>query len=98
MKSDDENEVFDAEGLYAFPGLIDIHFHGCVSADVCDGSQEAIQKLQIMSILGNYDGKSGLKLIGINMESQFISRKKKVLRLRKMSSRVMWNSFPDCKK
>ena len=31
-------EVVDAEGLYAVPGLTDVHFHGCVGYDFCDGT------------------------------------------------------------
>ena len=26
----------DATGCYVVPGFIDIHFHGCVGADLCD--------------------------------------------------------------
>ena len=29
-----EEEVIDASGLYAVPGLIDIHFHGCMGKDL----------------------------------------------------------------
>lgn len=32
----------DATGCYAIPALTDIHFHGCVGYDFCDGSREAI--------------------------------------------------------
>ena len=38
-------EVIDAGGLYALPGLLDIHFHGAVGHDFCDGTEEAIQAL-----------------------------------------------------
>ena len=38
-------EVIDAGGLYALPGLLDIHFHGAVGHDFCDGTKEAIQAL-----------------------------------------------------
>lgn len=38
-----EEEILDASGLWAIPGLIDIHFHGCVGYDICDGTEEAIQ-------------------------------------------------------
>ena len=38
-------EVIDAEGLYAMPGLVDIHFHGAMGKDFCDGTEEAIQTL-----------------------------------------------------
>lgn len=27
------------------PGLVDIHFHGCVRHDMCDGTEESIQAL-----------------------------------------------------
>ncbi len=38
-------EVLDASGLYVIPGLTDIHFHGCVGYDFCDGTKEAIEKM-----------------------------------------------------
>ena len=38
-------EVIDAGGLYALPGLTDIHFHGAMGHDFCDASEEAIQAL-----------------------------------------------------
>lgn len=42
---DEEQNMIDAAGCYLIPGLIDIHFHGCVGADICDGSGEDIQKM-----------------------------------------------------
>ena len=39
------DEVIDGEGCYAIPGLIDVHFHGCVGADFCDGTPEAVAKI-----------------------------------------------------
>lgn len=38
-------EVLDASGLYVIPGLTDIHFHGCVGYDFCDGTTEALDKM-----------------------------------------------------
>lgn len=35
-------EVMEAKGLYMIPGLVDIHFHGCMGADMCDGTKEAL--------------------------------------------------------
>lgn len=32
------DETVDGEGCFAIPGLIDIHFHGCVGDDFCDAS------------------------------------------------------------
>jgi len=40
-----EQTVIDGEGCYAIPGLTDVHFHGCVGYDFCDGNEEAIQKM-----------------------------------------------------
>lgn len=42
---DPDCEVIDAGELYAVPGLVDIHFHGCVGHDFCDGTIEAIEKI-----------------------------------------------------
>lgn len=36
------HEIIDGEGAYLIPGLIDLHFHGAVGADVCDASEEAL--------------------------------------------------------
>lgn len=38
----DDPSVVDATGCYVIPGLVDIHFHGCMGADLCDGTPEAI--------------------------------------------------------
>lgn len=38
-------EVIDGEGCFAIPGLVDIHFHGCVGDDFCDASADAIQNM-----------------------------------------------------
>lgn len=38
-------EVVDGEGCYALPGLVDMHFHGCIGHDFCDGTKEAIQAI-----------------------------------------------------
>jgi len=45
LESEDRETVMDATGLLAIPGLVDIHFHGCVGYDMCDGTEEAIQAI-----------------------------------------------------
>lgn len=35
----------DASGCYVVPGFVDLHFHGCVGYDFCDGTQEAISSI-----------------------------------------------------
>lgn len=37
-----DETVVDAEGCYVIPGLVDIHFHGCVGHDFCDASLEGL--------------------------------------------------------
>lgn len=52
-----DGKVIDATGLYVIPGLIDIHFHGCVGYDFCDGTPEALQKI------AEYEAKCGVTSI-----------------------------------
>ncbi len=40
-----DEEILDAKGRYVIPGLIDLHFHGCVGHDFCDGTQESIREM-----------------------------------------------------
>lgn len=40
-----DETVVDGSGCYAIPGLTDIHFHGCVGYDFCDGTKEALTKM-----------------------------------------------------
>jgi len=52
-----DEEVIDASGLYAIPGLIDIHFHGCRGYDFCDGTIDALDEIT------RYQGKNGITAI-----------------------------------
>ncbi len=38
-------EIIDAEGKYVCPGLVDMHIHGYLGADVSDGDVEGIEKM-----------------------------------------------------
>lgn len=38
-----DQATIDANGCYAIPGLIDIHFHGCAGYDLCDGTLSALE-------------------------------------------------------
>lgn len=38
-------EIIDANGGYVSPGLIDIHIHGYLGKDVCDGEEESIRTI-----------------------------------------------------
>lgn len=56
-KTSEDHKVFDAKGLYAIPGLIDIHFHGCVGHDFCNGTEEAL------TAMAEYEAKNGVLAI-----------------------------------
>ncbi len=38
-------EIIDAKGGYVSPGLIDVHIHGYLGKDVCDGEEESIRTI-----------------------------------------------------
>lgn len=50
-------EVLDAEGCYAIPGLLDIHFHGALGQDVSDGTPEAYR------VIAKYEAQEGITAI-----------------------------------
>lgn len=45
VEASNQEEVIDGNGCYAIPGLVDVHFHGAVSYDFCDGTEEAIREI-----------------------------------------------------
>lgn len=51
------SDAADMGGLYAVPGLVDLHFHGCMGYDFCDGTAEAI------SALASYQAQNGVAAI-----------------------------------
>lgn len=52
----DKTEI-DGSGCVAIPGLTDIHFHGCVGYDFCDGTHEAFKAM------AEYELKNGVTTI-----------------------------------
>lgn len=38
-------QTLDAAGRWVIPGLMDIHFHGCMGSDCCDGTEEAFRTM-----------------------------------------------------
>ena len=40
-----DGEVLDAQGCYVIPGLVDVHFHGCVGEDFSDATPEGLQRI-----------------------------------------------------
>ena len=49
--------VIDARGGYVIPGLTDIHFHGCMGSDCCDGMAESFQ------VMAEYEQQQGVTTI-----------------------------------
>lgn len=44
-RAEGTEETVDAGGAYVIPGLTDIHFHGCMGYDCCDGTKEAFEAM-----------------------------------------------------
>ncbi len=44
-KEAEDGQTIDASGCVAIPGLTDIHFHGCMGHDFCDGTREAVDAM-----------------------------------------------------
>ena len=40
-----EGETLDAAGCYVIPGLVDVHFHGCVGEDFSDATPDGLQRI-----------------------------------------------------
>ena len=54
---DSDKKQIDATGLYAIPGLVDIHFHGCMGDDFCDANDDTIKNI------AKYEARSGITSI-----------------------------------
>lgn len=51
------DKIFNAQGYYAIPGLIDLHLHGCMGYDFCDHTEEALHHIT------EYEAQSGITTI-----------------------------------
>jgi N-acetylglucosamine-6-phosphate deacetylase len=38
----EDEKTYDVTGCLIVPGFVDIHIHGCLGADICDGSRESL--------------------------------------------------------
>ncbi len=54
---EDGETIIDGSGCYLIPGLTDIHFHGCMGKDFCDGTEESIQ------VMADYEASQGVTTI-----------------------------------
>ena len=56
-ESGEGKDILDATGLYAIPGLVDIHFHGAMGHDFCDADPDGLKEI------ARYEAKRGILAI-----------------------------------
>ena len=83
----DGTETIDASGKYVSPGLIDLHIHGYLGKDVCDGKEESIRTIA-SGIAKN--GVTGFLPTTMTVDKQVIRQALEVCRALKEESRN-WN-------
>lgn len=79
--------IIDAQGGYVAPGLIDLHIHGYLGKDVCDGSEESIRAIA-KGLLAN--GVTGFLPTTMTVDMAVIKKALEVLRAKKEESKA-WN-------
>ncbi len=78
-------DVIDAEGGYVSPGLIDMHIHGYLGKDVCDGEEESIRTIS-KGLLGN--GVTGYLPTTMTVDMKVIRKALEVCRALKEESKT----------
>ena len=79
--------IIDAKGGYVAPGLIDLHIHGYLGKDVCDGSEESIRAIS-KGLLAN--GVTGYLPTTMTVDMAVIKKALAVLQSLKEESK-QWN-------
>ncbi len=77
-------EIIDANGGYVSPGLIDMHIHGYLGKDVCDGEEESIRTIS-KGLLAN--GVTGYLPTTMTVDMSVIRKALEVCRSLKQESR-----------
>ena len=77
-------EIIDAKGGYVAPGLIDLHIHGYLGKDVCDGEEESIRTIS-KGRLAN--GVTGYRPTTMTVDMKVIRKALEVCRALKEESR-----------
>ena len=77
-------EIIDAKGGYVAPGLIDLHIHGYLGKDVCDGEEESIRTIS-KGLLAN--GVTGYLPTTMTVDIKVIRKALEVCRALKEESR-----------
>ena len=70
---EESHEIMDGKGNYLIPGLIDIHLHGCMGYDFCDGSPEAVERI------AKYQASIGVTTMALATMTLPVDRLQKVL-------------------
>ncbi len=81
----ENTEIIDARGGYVSPGLIDLHIHGYLEKDVCDGEEESIRTIS-KGILQN--GVTGYLPTTMTVDMSVIKKALEVLRKLKEESKT----------
>ena len=84
-----EATVIDAQGGYVSPGLIDLHIHGYLGKDVCDGEEESIRTIS-HGLLAN--GVTGYLPTTMTVDMAVIRRALEVCRSLKEESKTWQGS------
>ncbi len=77
-------KIIDAKGGYVSPGLIDLHIHGYLGKDVCDGEEESIRTIS-KGLLAN--GVTGFLPTTMTVDMKVIKKALEVLRKLKEESK-----------
>lgn len=77
-------EIIDAKGGYVAPGLIDLHIHGYLGKDMCDGEEESIRTIS-KGLLAN--GVTGYLPTTMTVDMKVIRKALEVCRALKEESR-----------
>ena len=77
-------EIIDAKGGFVAPGLIDLHIHGYLGKDVCDGEEESIRTIS-KGLLEN--GVTGYLPTTMTVDMKVIKKALEVCRALKEESR-----------
>lgn len=78
-------ELIDAKGGYVSPGLIDLHIHGYLGKDVCDGEEDSIRTIS-KGLLAN--GVTGYLPTTMTVDMKVIRRALEVCRALQEESRT----------
>lgn len=80
-------QIIDAKGGYVSPGLIDLHIHGYLGKDVCDGEEESIRTIS-EGLVAN--GVTGYLPTTMTVDMKVIKKALEVCRNLKEESKT-WN-------